>query len=1087
MPRKTSLDLSLSSLKKSSMPHMENGLCLLSKPPVLILAPPNAEALAFPQLPKREKFRLVRTLSSPSTFSPPSPFSPIPHKGHFLKPQPLPIPKIFRTSKTKQEAGVIRKKEVVTPNLHSQGSLGGFGRLNSNLLYDPRPGTRIPYSSSPLLSSPSLCPVQHGTGSHPPILSSQTPVQEYYKGDSYPPSGPSFLFKTFPSQKKGQLIPSGSRSLSSQQVSGCSSLQNGVDPVHSPGDSRTSLGMCHGSGRCILPYSNRMVFPQIPSFFPRQQNLCLSIPSLWSGYSSLGFQQDYQPNKKPPPSSLNKISLLPGRFPFSGNIPRRSEVSPSICHKPFQNSGSEYKLQEVKPHSISEGGISGSSLPPRHPKTFPTSVKSTTNFVPLPSVPPAPFLLSTSSGESNRSSELGFQLRSIGSSPSETPGEVDEQEFFPSNKGSSSSPRPGIKVLPSSLARPFLPRALNSNVSTSPVHSVDDRLLQGGVVRSHIPSPCRERVAPGVCFPSLQHSRTESHSPLPPSLRSIAQEQLRDDHVGQHHSSLLHPPTRFLPVRSPHGADSVYSNLQLPEQHHADPKTYQRRVECLSRPGISPLPSPKRVVPGYSLLQVASSSGKKSWDSHASGRPVCHPLQLSARELCFSSPRPSGSGSQRPVPGLEQLGLDIPVPSSQSPQQATPLPLEVQRQRNSGRSLPCQIRLVSDINLQVSTSIPSSSQSLVVADYTTRKSVPSLSTGFKSSRVDTVTNGLKAIGFSKDAIDIALLSHRESTTRQYQSVWNYFLEFLNKESISSSDIVAGTVPSFLTVHAKTLGRQYRTLSGYRSALRHPIFLATGVDIINFPSDFFQRGLFAFNPPLKAKEMPKWSLDDLLNYLKCPLFEPLESAPFSKLLLKTLCLLIIATGRRIGDIANLSRFSFPHSSYDSLCLRWVRSYNPKFRTPKWSPSVPSIGYLRHPSGGVLCPVRAYTIYLNRISPWIARLPRSTRHPFLWISNTSASRIPKAQLSRLLISLVKDARRYHGKTGNVPIGPHQFRKFGASFSVLLNHERGKVLDVMGFTPSSHIFNKNYVGQVSPLKTPCVLPGGSSSPSSDLPSSD
>ena len=226
-------------------------------------------------------------------------------------------------------------------------------------------------------------------------------------------------------------------------------------------------------------------------------------------------------------------------------------------------------------------------------------------------------------------------------------------------------------------------------------------------------------------------------------------------------------------------------------------------------------------------------------------------------------------------------------------------------------------------------------------------------------------------------------------------------------------------------------------------------------------------------------MPKWSLDDLLIYLKCPIFEPLETAAFSKLLLKTLCLLIIATGRRIGDIANLSRFSFPHSSYDSLCLKWVRSYNPKFRTPNWSPSVPSIGYLRHPSGGVLCPVRAYSLYLERISPWIARLPRSSRHPYLWISNTSASRIPKAQLSRLLISLVKDARRFHAKTGNVPIGPHQFRKFGASLSVLLNHEREKVLDVMGFSPSSKIFNKNYVGQVSPLRTQCVLPGGSSSP--------
>ena len=945
--------------------------------------------------------------------------------------------------------------------------MGCFGRLNSNLFHDPRPGTGIPYPSSPVLSPPSLCTVQHGTGSHPQILSSQAPVQEHNKGDPVPSSGPPLLFKTFSCQKKGQLIPSGSRPLSSQQVSGCSSLQNGISPVHSPDDSRTSVGMCPGSGGCILPSPNRMVFPPVPSILPGQQNLCLSIPSLRPLYSSLGFQQDNQPNKKPPPSSCYKIPLLPGRLPLSGNIPRRSVCSPPLRKKPFQKSGPEYKLQEVKPHSFSEGGISGSSLPPRHPIPFSHYVKSTASSVPWPSHPPAPFVLSTSSREPNRISELGFQLCSLGSSPSETPGEVDEQEYFPSYKGSSSPSRPETKVFPSPMARPLLSNALNPNVPSSPIPPVDDRLLQGGVVRSHFPSPRRERMASGVCFPSLQHPRTESNSPLAPSLCPNAQEQFRDDHVGQHHSSLLHTPTRLLPVRSPHGPDSLYSHVQLPEQHHPDPKTHQWGVERLSRPGISPLPSPKRVVPRPSLLQVASPSGTKSWDSNSTGRSVRHPLQLSARELCFSSPRPSGSGSQCPVSGLEQLGLDLPVSPSQPPQQASPLPMEVQRQGNSGRSLPCQIRLVSDLNLQVSTSIPSSSQSLIVTDYSSRESVPSLSTGFKPSRVDTVTNGLKAVGFSKDAINIALLAHRESTTRQYQTVWNYFLEFLNKDSISSTDIRAGTVPNFLSVHAKHFGRQYRTLSGYRSALRHPILLATGVDIINFPSDFFQRGLFAFNPPLKAKEMPKWSLDDLLIYLKCPVFEPLETASFSKLLLKTLCLLIIATGRRIGDIANLSRFSFPHSSYDSLCLKWVRSYNPKFRTPNWSPSVPSIGYLRHPSGGVLCPVRAYTIYLKRISPWIACLPRPTRHPYLWISNTSASRIPKAQLSRLLISLVKDARRFHGKTSNVPIGPHQFRKFGASYSVLLNHEREKVLDVMGFPHRPIYLIKTMLARLPPWK--------------------
>ena len=425
------------------------------------------------------------------------------------------------------------------------------------------------------------------------------------------------------------------------------------------------------------------------------------------------------------------------------------------------------------------------------------------------------------------------------------------------------------------------------------------------------------------------------------------------------------------------------------------------------------------------------------------------------------------------------MDINLPVPSGQSAEQDSSLPLELQRQRNSGRTLPCQIRMVSDLNVQVSNSVPSPSQPLLVPSHKERERISSLSTGFKPSRVDTVKGGLTAAGFSGDATSIALLAHGESTTRQYQTVWAYFLDYLSKEGLTSSDITESTVSNFLSFHAKTFGRQYRTLAAYRSALRHPILLATGVDINNFASDFFQRGLFNFNPPQKAKEMPKWSLDGLLIYLMCPLFEPLHTAPFSKLLLKTLCLIVIATGRRIGDIANLSRSSFPHPSYDSLCLRWIPSYNPKYRTPNWSPSVTSIGYLRHPPDGVLCPVRAYKLYLSRITPWLNRLPKSSRHPFLWISNSSALVIPKAQLTRLLITLVKDSRHFHEVTGNVPIGPHQFRKFGASLSVILDHDTKKVFDVMGFSPASSIFRKNYVGSVPPLKTPCVLPGGSFSP--------
>ena len=67
-----------------------------------------------------------------------------------------------------------------------------------------------------------------------------------------------------------------------------------------------------------------------------------------------------------------------------------------------------------------------------------------------------------------------------------------------------------------------------------------------------------------------------------------------------------------------------------------------------------------------------------------------------------------------------------------------------------------------------------------------------------------------------------------------------------------------------------------------------------------------RGIFNFNPPLKTKEMPRWSLDLILSYLKSENFEPLEEINDYLLTQKTLFLILLASGRRNGDITNLSR-------------------------------------------------------------------------------------------------------------------------------------------------------------------------------------
>ena len=81
--------------------------------------------------------------------------------------------------------------------------------------------------------------------------------------------------------------------------------------------------------------------------------------------------------------------------------------------------------------------------------------------------------------------------------------------------------------------------------------------------------------------------------------------------------------------------------------------------------------------------------------------------------------------------------------------------------------------------------------------------------------------------------------------------------------------------------------------------------------INLDSDFsyqFMRGLRREVPPIRSAPMLIWSLDHLLSFLTSRRFEPLEQADFDFVVFKAIALLIIATGRRISCISNLSRVS-----------------------------------------------------------------------------------------------------------------------------------------------------------------------------------
>ena len=308
---------------------------------------------------------------------------------------------------------------------------------------------------------------------------------------------------------------------------------------------------------------------------------------------------------------------------------------------------------------------------------------------------------------------------------------------------------------------------------------------------------------------------------------------------------------------------------------------------------------------------------------------------------------------------------------------------------------------------------------------------------------------------------------------------------MSARKIPHNSFDPATIGEFLNFQCRVLGRKYRTLAVYKASLYYPLKVARKLDLNDEDLVRFMRGVFQFRPPVKAKAMPAWSVNDLLSFLEGEDFEPIESCSEDRLLQKTLFLILFNSGRRIGETAKISRISSMFSKRgfpQSLSLRWVKSFTPKRFTPEFQSPAPSINPLvsTHNDHEKLCPVRAYDTYLNRSARWLRKFPKREHPKVLWSSPSSGKALDKEYLSKIFKTLVEDSRKHFKKKGKVAIGPHDVRKFAASYASQVGQDEELVRKVMGFS-SVKIMRKNYIASVPHLKMHCVLPGGSFIPES------
>ena len=291
-----------------------------------------------------------------------------------------------------------------------------------------------------------------------------------------------------------------------------------------------------------------------------------------------------------------------------------------------------------------------------------------------------------------------------------------------------------------------------------------------------------------------------------------------------------------------------------------------------------------------------------------------------------------------------------------------------------------------------------------------------------SSREVTWIEGLCNLGIDRDIAELIPNCHKESTKRQYQHAWQTWLSWCYHRGIRTEDVLTSTIINFLGRKFLDDDRALSTIKTYYYAIRDPVKYAYGLDIYN--NDDIKK-LFAAiwrkKPGVKGMRlMPKWSLEDLLNYLNSSPFEPLADASNEHKLKKAVILLLLATGRRICEISGMIRYCLflPNGI---IKFHWYDGFTAKAESfwSEWQSSLPQIASIS--SNEVkLCPVRAFRAFYES-----NQTPR-------WANGMWP--LGKCRLSYLVRDTIKDSVRWaHPTAEDVPETKcHQFRKLACSLS-------------------------------------------------------
>ena len=947
------------------------------------------------------------------------------------------------------------------PQGSSYSGVGKVGRSSGSGHYVKWPEAVLPYRSHSVFRPSSPCGDEFQTGEkHAPFYSRVAReglcpgvIQAGSTGNSF------VLFPDVHGSEKGGEKATGSRFVGVEQVAAHPEVQNGDPGSDSGKHCGGPLGRVPGHpGRLF----ERSIGPRVSQVFrvrSRGTDLCVPGSSVRTIDCSMGLYESNKTHKGPSASTRGVSSIVLRRFSDTSRLPAANSGSYPDDPRVVGVTRLQNKSEQVVLHSSAISGISGSCFEPGRSNPFSASEQSRQDLALGRGGGRKGVLLKEGPRESSRVPELHRKLPSPRKVISHSNNGLDELPHGSGVQGPSSPHRRGAKVCSNPLDRSGSLKESRSHAHRGPISGHHDRRVSLRMGRGHDTFPGAGNVGTisGGVLDELE--RTKGH--LSDSVllcRSAAGEDSQSA-VGQHDRHSV-SPSAGVPSLSfslePHQGDS--GNVPG-EEHHFSSCSSKRSPQYPGRRPVQEHPVVNRVEPGSAdVCMDMPTSGL------ASSRSIRDEVQQPASAVCVSLPGPASGRLGCLQPGVGGVPISLRFPSNPGPSGGS-----LQAEQLSGLGVPdssllANSRMVSTAGSSLPEGLPPEAGSFPAPEDPRGSSgIPSGSL-LKPSRLDTIALGLSRQGFDELSVRLMLKQHKGSTRGQYQSAWSKFLAFLTREGISHDKILLSTVFNFLSSEFDKWDRAYSTIAGYKCALFHPLLYALDLNLESRQSDSFMHGLFQVRPPPRTSRFPLWSLSDVLHFLLSGPCEPLEEAPRQLLTMKVLFLILLASGRRISEVANISRSYVIRG--DSILLRWLPDFRAKAARADFCPEDPSITRMdsRDEDELKLCPVRAWEIYRRRSEEFLSSEDGDCFWP-----------VSQDTLSDYVQSLVRRARRFAGRTDNSTICVHQTKKLGFSLSKKFFKCADDVLCKKMGNKTIRVLNRVYMGDVCPPRFSCVVPAG------------